>query len=171
MKSTKSKHIFTGVIVIALCVLAAFLWGITKHVQEPPINMPQKTYIAPDKSFSFTLSEDFNVSNVADGNSQTTLFVGNSPTRMFTIRVSSWSSPDSLTINMINQQLPNVTTNDTKTIGVDGAKGVSFISSGKDGMPDSYEIWFTRGGNIYQISTTKSFDQEMINVLSTWKWQ
>ena len=56
-----------------------------------------------------------------------------------------------------------------KEISVGGEKAFSFTN--KDAAAETFEIWFVRGGNLYQISAFPSFEKQMIEIIKTWKFQ
>lgn len=175
-----SKHVFTTLIVVILCVVALFLSGVVKGVKKDGLmSIVQKSddkggvpYISTDSSYRLTTPADFTSSALSqDDGSETAIFVGSTATRNFQIYSSDYASDAPLTPQEIAKNIPDLLIEKPETIAVDGAQGVAFISGPKDGTLRTREIWFAHGGKLYQITTFKEFDDQMVDILSTWKWQ
>jgi hypothetical protein len=181
MNNTKhSKHVFTTLIVVILCVIAIFLFGVAKKAKISDVesgviqteNGNGISYISGDMDYSFTLPSDFTFSTLSnDDGSETALFVGSTATRNFQIYVSVYESNEPVTPQAILRDIPDLLVEKSETIAIDGAQGVTFISGSKESELRTREVWFSYGGKLYQISTYKEFDDQMVDILSTWKWQ
>ena len=56
-----------------------------------------------------------------------------------------------------------------KNITVDGATGVSFYSTDRV-LGATAEMWFTRGGYLYEATTFKELAPSLANILATWQF-
>jgi len=181
MNNTKhSKHVFTVLIIAILCVVAIFLSGVAQKAkeggQQSGIVQNEEgsgvVYVSSDSSYMLTTPSDFTSSALSqDDGSETALFVGSTATRNFQIYTSDYASDEIITPQVIQQNIPELLIEKPETIAVDGAQGVAFISGPKDGTLRTREIWFAHDGKLYQITTFKEFDDQMVDILSTWKWQ
>lgn len=52
---------------------------------------------------------------------------------------------------------------------VDGATAVKFHSV-SFGMGDTYEVWFIKNGFLYEVTTYKSLESDLDQILKTWKF-
>jgi hypothetical protein len=190
MDKKSHKHVFPVLILTIITVVAILLWGGLKRVRKESaqgINVPNlvtgnvdnsnatKTYLHSDESFSFSFPSDFTFSSMADQNtdnlqSDTLLFKGNQNTRNFQIHISSFDGT-TLDVARIKRDIPSLDVEQPEKIAIDGAQGVAFLSKEAGSALVTREIWFVHDSKIYQVSTFKDFDQEMVSILSTWKWQ
>ncbi len=181
MNNTKhSKHVFTVLIIVILCVVAIFLSGIAKKAKESGgqsgVARNQEgtgiVYVSTDSAYTLTTPVDFTSTALSqDDGSETVLFVGSTATRNFQMYISDYASDELITPQVIQKNIPDLLVEKPETIAVDGAQGVAFISGPKDGTLRTREIWFAYNGKLYQITTFKEFDDQMVDILSTWKWQ
>jgi hypothetical protein len=64
---------------------------------------------------------------------------------------------------------PSGVRNDPTIISVDGVKALAF--HGFDAaMGQTYEVWFIKGGFLYEVSTYKEIEPGLNEVLSTWRF-
>lgn len=181
MKNSKhSKHVFTVLIIVILCIVAIFLSGVVRDVKkngdisENSSNSDKSsaTYVSPDGAYRLSTPSDFTSSILSqDDGSETVLFVGSIPTRNFQIYISNYDSNEIITPELIQKNIPDLLIERPETIAIDGAQGVAFISGPKDGTARTREIWFAHDGKFYQITTFREFDDQIVDILTTWKWQ
>ena len=58
---------------------------------------------------------------------------------------------------------------DPKDIQVDGERAVAFYS--KDlSLGETYEVWFIKNGFLYEVTTLKSLDTWLPDIISSWKF-
>jgi hypothetical protein len=185
------KHIFIVVVIAAAIILAFLLWGGSKNsidgmslFQRRTLNSSgeentdpstKKPYLHSDNSFSFMIPGDFTFSPLTETNdkgeeSETVLFKGNSDARNFQVHISTWDSPEGVTITKIQQDIPDLVIDNPEQVAVAGGRGVTFLSHDVGSTLITREIWFSYGEKLYQVSTYKDFDQTMVDILSTWKW-
>jgi hypothetical protein len=55
----------------------------------------------------------------------------------------------------------------TKDVMVDGTPATSFVGY-NDQMGDTREVWFIRGGYLYEVTTFKGFEAELDTILQSW---
>lgn len=187
----QSKFHRFAIVVIILCVAALILYGShkkgislgqthstsTMQTTDTEHGDPssKKVYLHGDNSFTFSFPGDFNFSNLAEttesgAQAETVLFVGSDANRNFQIHISSYNDKAPITAEMIKRDIPDLLIESPERIGVDGAQGVAFISGPKDGTLRTREIWFAYNGKLYQISTYQDFDNQMVDILASWKW-
>ena len=173
-----SKHVFSVLIIIVICIVALFLSGVIRDAKKGSGTVAENgtqnvTYQHGDGSFAFVFPTDFTFTALPDSgdNTETVMFKGNSEKRSFQMYISPWDISDSVTLPKIKTDLPELDIKEPLEISIDGARGVIFMSEEKGTGLVTREIWFSHGERFFQISTYKEFDDTMVDILSTWKWQ
>jgi hypothetical protein len=59
--------------------------------------------------------------------------------------------------------------NNPTAVVIDGAKGIAFFSNNPT-MDDTREVWFIKGGFLYEVTTYKELDAWLQNIMQTWKF-
>lgn len=127
-------------------------------------------YTSSSGNFSFPLISNFTISRIAEEErGETLLFKGNSEKESFQIFISPFDSGEEITVQKIKNDIPGIDLREPQAISIDGVVAVAFLSS--EGNLETREIWFARGGKLYQISTYTDFDVEMAQILEGWKWE
>lgn len=174
------------IIVVLLAIIGAItLFGGFKNMGKGGIGQnaeevrgsadSTKVYLHSDESFSFSFPGDFTFSALEGADSagakvETSIFSGITGDRNFQIHITTYREQEQLTAEVIQQSLPDLLMEEPQVIAVAGAKGVAFLSGPKDSTFRTREIWFSHNGKLYQVSTIREFDDQMVNILSTWKW-
>jgi hypothetical protein len=74
---------------------------------------------------------------------------------------------DKITQERFAMDEPSGVMNSPINITLDGAAATEFLSS-NTAMGDSREIWFLRGGYLYEITTPRALDAWLLNIMQTW---
>mgnify|MGYP001578783188 FL=1 len=144
----------------------------------------QETYTNPKYGFSFNYSKEFSASEFSEGEADVIL-IKDVTGDGFQISITPFDEPfDSaqgksgpITKERILKDIPNMRIGNDKEISVGGEtdsisspqKALSFMS--QDTSLETFEIWFVRGGNLYQISAFPSFSNKLEEIIKTWKFQ
>jgi len=135
-------------------------------------NTGLKTFSPVDGTFSFSYPEYLNNSALLVGENadeQIILFNSTEPVVGFQIRISPFDEDIALTPERIGRDLPDLDLREPELISVAGVQAVVFLSN--EGTLETRQIWFVRGGRLYQISTYIEFDERMVKILESWRWQ
>lgn len=188
--SDKKLKIFIAIAVIALAGAAAFWFFLFRDIEafkllnfkslnsesQRDIGVPiggesadmTETYTNQKYGFSFNHSKEFSVSEFAEGGRDIVLAKDATASGVFQILISPFDEPGPITKERILKDIPNMSISNEKEILVGGEKALSFKS--KDESGETLEIWFVRFGNLYQISALPSFEKQMMEILSSWRF-
>lgn len=141
-------------------------------------------YTNPKYGFSFSHSKELNVSEFSEEGADVVL-VKDATGDGFQIFITPFdelprlrsgqagppavSSSNPITKERILKDIPNMVISNDKIISVSGESALSFKS--KDESGETLEIWFIRGGNLYQITVLPDFEKQISQILGTWKFQ
>jgi hypothetical protein len=87
----------------------------------------------------------------------------------FQVYARPWQGSDTITEAMVEQDLPEIGAHDFSPVSLAGVPGVAFGAS-DPAFGDSLQVWFARGGYLYQVSTYRTQGPLLSKVLGTWKW-
>jgi hypothetical protein len=99
---------------------------------------------------------------------RTVAFEGPSELEGFQIFVVPYAE-SSITPERFRKDDPSGVMTDETDIMVDGAPAKSF-SGYNDAMDATREVWFIRGGYLYEVTTYKGFDDQLTEALQSWKF-
>ena len=74
-----------------------------------------------------------------------------------------------ITEERFKQDNPSGVRKNLKDIMLDGATGASFYSTNAT-LGDTAEVWFVRGGYLYEVTTFKELDTWLADILSAWRF-
>jgi hypothetical protein len=64
---------------------------------------------------------------------------------------------------------PSGVRNDLHNVTIAGATGASFCSTDPN-LADTAELWFVHGGWLYEVTTLKSLDTWLSQIMATWEF-
>lgn len=64
---------------------------------------------------------------------------------------------------------PSGVRNDLHDVRIAGATGASFYSTDPN-LGDTAEVWFVHGGWLYEVTTLKSLDTWLSEIMGTWQF-
>ena len=89
----------------------------------------------------------------------------------FQVYVSAWQGTGSvITSSDVTSQLPQIGAHDFATLQVGDVEALAFSASDPN-FGDSRQVWFVRGGALYQASTYLTQAALLEKVVGTWQWQ
>lgn len=167
---------------------------LTGQVSEKSADMSE-TYTNPKYGFSFRYSKEFSVSEFTEGEVDIIL-TKDATGDGFQISIKPFDEPfnsaqdnsgplavsrsasssrprgssNPITKERILKDIPNMVISNDKLITLSGASALSFKSK-DDSVGETLEIWFVRGGNLYQISAFPSFGDKLEKIIKTWRFQ
>ncbi|MBI2023160.1 hypothetical protein HYT01_01175 [Candidatus Giovannonibacteria bacterium] len=130
------------------------------------------SYTHPVYKYSFFYPKGFIASPMKYSEDSETLVVEKGDRQGFQIFAAPFEEENALTAERIAQDLPDlVMKNAVKvTFGGNNIQGVAFSSHDEE-VGDTYEVWFTYGGNLYQVMAYKEFEKGLQDILATFKFE
>ena len=131
-----------------------------------------ETYQNEKYGFSLELPKGAEVSKVEDGGENgdgETILVsrGALDTYQMQIHITEFDEEIALSVERIKQDIPDIKMKDEGVVEVGGVKGVAFI----DTEQNTREIWFVRGGYLYQVTSEPVVDAAVGEVMQSWKFE
>lgn len=168
--------IFIAIAVIVLAGSGAFWFFFYRDIKtegQRNISVPisdksadmSEAYTNQKYGFSFSHPKEFSVSEFTESSVDVILVKDATSSGVFQISVSPFDEPGPVTKERILKDIPNMVITNDKIISVGGEKALSFKS--KDESGETSEIWFIRGGNLYQITALPDFENKMDKILET----
>jgi hypothetical protein len=132
-------------------------------------------YVHPRLGFSFQKPEGYTVGSLKGDDGSETLIVQPSSSsnnkKGFQVFITQLDTPIELTPNLIKSELPGTSVNNAQKIVLDSkGKGIMFASNNDAFGGKSFEIWFSDGTTMYQISSYSEFATELQGIIGTWKF-
>lgn len=138
-------------------------------------------YRSPNYGFSFTYPKGFNMSEFDDGPGHTILVQPSVPDQHtdqrqageFQIYITPFDEPEPLTGARILQDMPPSEVINPKDvlIGADKSIHAVIFLSTSPSFEKTREIWFSRGENLYQVTTREGQDNLIGPILETLSFQ
>lgn len=165
MKKIKNKKIAIGVLVVIAIIGGAGAF-FPKSLQTPKAS----TYTDTDYGFSFSYPMAYTTSAFSDTEDTKTILLGSFASKSGTqIFISPFDEDIILTIERIKKEMPDLVVLEPQSLSVDGIPGVVFQSTNALNT-ESWEFWFVRKGNLYQVSTPTA-NKDLFDVIITkWQW-
>ncbi len=132
-------------------------------------------YVHPRLGFSFQKPEGYTVGLLKGEDGSETLVVqpasAVSVKKGFQIFITQLDAPIDLTPNLIKSELPGTSVINAQKITLDSkGRGMMFESNNDAFDGKSFEIWFSDGIALYQISSYAAFSADLQRIIGTWKF-
>ena len=193
--------LFTGILSITAIVFLAYqergklstteesflarVWDSVSSTEEPSVNstpddnatseLPQEFIHEDDRyqntayGFSFTLPAEYTTqSNPVWDDSHIYTFDGGGE-KSFQIFVTPHDEPI-INPERIKLDVPDIVMNNIRTATLDSVEALVFESHDSS-VGDTYEVWFVRNDHLYQMTTYREHQNELNEILSTWKFE
>lgn len=126
-----------------------------------------KTFQHPRLNFSFQYPENFALASMPDEEGEALLLQkGNIG---FQIYIKPIAETVEVTAEMVRSDIPDMKVDNAFYIDINGAKALVFDSE-NDAKLKTGEIWFSRKGQLYQITTYREFAPVLADIVKSWKW-
>ncbi len=185
----QQKKITISAIIAAIVVIGIFLWmragennhngqGIVFDVSQESIatstlrlTTDTKTYTDATHYFSFQYPKDFTIANVTDDVGESIVIRNVAQKVGFQVYIRAFDEAlSAITPNRIEADIPNLKISSPQSVTVgQGIEGLAFISTDSSKV-SLREVWFVRGGFLYQISAPIATEALLHDVLLTWKF-
>lgn len=127
------------------------------------------TYQGP--GFSFGYPDALKVGATDDPTTGATTILAQDAASHVGIQITISSDPGvPVTQAQVQNDLPQIAAHDFTPVALDGAPGIAFSATDPN-FGDSLQVWLTRGGQLYQISTYATQGPLLSKMLGTWQWQ
>lgn|SRR3989344_6749506 len=137
----------------------------------PPRTPPAgaKEYRNTTYRFSLFYPEGLGVEEFDEGGGARTIIFQN-PERGqgFQIFIVPYAAPQ-VSMERFKKDQPSGVMQDPHDLKIDGA--IATLFTGKDAfLGDTREVWFIRGGYLFEVTTVKALDEWLGNIMLTWKF-
>jgi hypothetical protein len=170
------KTITVGtIVVLAIAGAAAWLW----HHESSPrsavaeyasLNLPagMSPYSNPQYHFSLLYPSFLQMSQFQSGDAYTVAFQDPQTKRGFQVYVVPYSG-DQITKDEFQKDIPSGVMINPTNIVVAGAPAIMFLSTDAT-MGDTREVWFIKGGYLYEVTTYKQLDAWLSSIMQSWQF-
>jgi hypothetical protein len=144
----------------------------TSTTSQPP-TLPKipgaHAYINDQYGFALYYPESLQVRERKEsGNALTITFQNVPEAQGFQIYIVPYKGTQ-VSEEQFRKDAPSGVRSDLKAATIDGVSGAAFY--GRDTLlGDTREIWFIRGGYLYEVTTLKPLDSWLQSILATWKF-
>lgn len=173
----------SGIVVLLALVGLGFLWYPSRKVEAPSdinsviVYEPPTRQVSGDSReyknlifhFSLEYPKDLEVKEYNDGTSASTITLEDATGEEgFQIFVVPYDK-DYITKEQFKKDAPSGVMQEPVDIVIDGVPAKMFF--GKDAViGDTREVWFIRGGFLYEITAAKKLDAWLSNIMQTWRF-
>jgi hypothetical protein len=176
-----AKFFIAGVLVVAAFGAAGwFAWGqigreagVTEtrdpfFDQQEPMD-GHKRYVSHLFRFSLQVPEEFGLIEFSEGDTTTLVFESPGGERGFQIFVVPYKEPQ-VSAKRFNMDVPSGVRDEPREVMVGGVPATAFYSTNEI-VGDTYEVWFIRGGFLYEVTTRKGLESSLNNLLAAWRFE
>mgnify|MGYP001610874267 CR=1 FL=1 len=184
----KKSHVIGIVVIAGLCIGVAvllihsqgFTLGIESTTSTPTsvgkssgraVPAGEKEYYNPQYKFSLLYPNNLTAAEHDEGaGAMTIIFEYDDKKTLegFQVFIVPFSGSQ-ITDDRFKQDIPSGVRKDLKEIKIDGATGASFYSE-NDVLGETAEVWFLRGGYLFEVNTFKELAPWLDTILQTWKF-
>lgn len=119
--------------------------------------------------FSLFYPENLSVKEFSgSGSTITVTFQNPADAKGFQIYSFPYNKPQ-ISQERFKKDIPSGVQTELKSITLAGATGAAFYSKDAE-LGDTYEVWLIKGGILYEVTTLKSLDTWLQNILQTWEF-
>ena len=148
----------------------AHVQGLADLPKGEPRNITRgyNEYLNTDYKFSVFYPQDFQFDQRDEGNGAKSIaFEDAEGKKGFQIFVVPYS--ETITTERFKQDEPSGVLQEPVNTLVDGVQATAFYGQVPD-LGDTREIWFIRGGFLYEVATYKELEPWLAEIMSTWKF-
>ncbi len=150
--------------------------GGKKEPYVPKFSNPQTFEAPPEEGtddFVFQYPERFNVTSQSiEGGGKRILVESTEPKKGFELVVLPFDEQGILTAERIRADIPDAVLENEKSVSV-GQENIPAIAfnSNDENIGQTYEVWFTYEGYLYEALTYPEFAGDMEEILKTWQFK
>lgn len=188
---TKTFKLVLFFVIIALAGAGLFLWQKNKNTpqssdskdflrtyQNPQsLNSPAPTaspseslsYAHPDGDFTFDYLPQYQISQLEDDQGETLLLQNNG--HGLQVYISDFPANTELNSNLVRRELSGQQLDNLKDIVMPGGFNAVSFSSKDASLGNIWDVWFTRNGKFYQITSQSVHDEVLKKVVESLKFE
>lgn len=179
------KYVFTIGITAACLLVGYFLYTTYSHnevtsqsiqtpvadISEPTRTVPpgMKEYNNAQYQFSFFYPETLRVEEFDEGGGAATITFQNSTEgKGFQVFIAPYGEPQ-VSEERFKKDLPSGVRLGLSDMSIDGVTAAAFYSKNAI-LGETREVWFIHNGFLYEVTTLKSFEVWLSDILDTWQF-
>jgi hypothetical protein len=176
-----AKLFVAGVLVMAALGAAGLLvWGQAgreagvTETRDPFFDQQQpmdghKRYVSHLFRFSIQVPEEFGLIEFSEGDTTTLVFESPGGERGFQVFVVPYKE-EQVSAKRFNMDVPSGVREEPREVRVGGVPATAFYST-NESIGDTYEVWFIRGGFLYEVTTRKELESLLNDLLAAWSFE
>lgn len=180
-----------GAVVVMVGVVAALLWfnpfssssnpfqvssdaatWNTSSTGNPPVRVIPEGYVEyvnEEYRFSFYHPPELQIEEFDEGEGAVTIRFQDPSTKAgFQVFITSYAEQE-ITPERFALDVPSGVIKEPTDVLIDGYRGTMFLSQ-HTLLGETREVWFMRGGNLFEVTTYKQLDPWLAQIMSTWKF-
>jgi len=128
-----------------------------------------KEYYDAHYRFSLFYPESLTVQKFDEGGGAATIIFQNpGEAKGFQVFVVPYDG-EQVSEERFRQDIPSGVRRNVQDVVVDGAKGAAFYSADPI-LGETREVWFIKNGHLFEVTTLKVLEADLLEVLGTWKF-
>lgn len=127
-----------------------------------------RMYTSRPYHFSVSFPDTLKPQEYAEAQGALTLTVQDDADHAFQVYVTPYSG-DQITKERFRMDEPSGVMQEPQDVVIDGVRATMFFSKNAS-MGETREVWFIRGGHLYEVVTYKELDGWLSEIMSTWKF-
>ena len=142
---------------------------VSTHALARVVPQGMREYNDGRYKFSLLYPEALEVNAVDEGGGASTItFQNPSAGQGFQIFIVPFFEAQ-ITDERFKRDVPSGVRTNVEEVMVDGAKGSAFYSRDLV-LGETREVWFIKGGYLYEVTTLKALEADLLEVLKTWQF-
>jgi hypothetical protein len=127
-----------------------------------------RMYTSQPYHFSVSFPDTLKPQEYAEAQGALTLAAQDDTDHAFQVYVTPYSG-DQITKERFRMDEPSGVMQEPQDVLIDGVRATMFFSKNAN-MGETREVWFIRGGYLYEVVTYKELDGWLSEIMSTWKF-
>lgn len=155
-----------------------FSGGESGQSQTPAASDLSQTHTHPGLGFSFRYPDGFKISSTAEELGETILVQkeGGGAKEGFQIFISEFDEPGPITGERIKIDLPEIVIEQPQDIELgirnqESGIGALIFFSQDESFGKTREVWFVHKGFLYQVTSKAEFDNQLSQIMATWRFR
>ncbi|OHB19044.1 MAG: hypothetical protein A2854_00835 [Parcubacteria group bacterium RIFCSPHIGHO2_01_FULL_56_18] len=128
-----------------------------------------REYVSTPYKFSIFYPADMKVSEYDEGSGAFIVTFENvSDVQGFQIFIVPYDKPQ-VSPERFKQDIPSGVRTDMQDVTIDGALGAAFYSR-DESLGETREVWFVNKGYLYEVTTLKPLEKDLLEILPSWRF-
>ncbi len=128
----------------------------------------KETYQMPEENLAIPKLPEFHFvsADLPDGARRVTA-EGQGPKQGFEITISDYDESGPITAERIKKDIPDLVVKNHENIKIAGGVEAFSFFGHDDGLGETFEVWFSAQGKLYQVVTWAEYKKELLNILQS----